>query len=60
VQVAVGANLVPFVCNLLHLVGEGFNGMAGNEEGGLKLVFLEQAQEARNSHFRREDATLNV
>ena len=60
VQIAVGADLVPLIDDLLHLVREGFDGMAGNEEGGLEFVFLEQAQEAEDADLAREDAALNV
>jgi hypothetical protein len=46
--------------DLLHLLGEGLDRVAGNEEGGLEIVFPEQPQQPDIADLAGEDAALDV
>ena len=60
VQIAMRAHFVTVFDDHFHFLGESLQRVAGNEERGLQIVFLEQAQQARNAHFCGEDAALDV
>ena len=45
-QIAVRADLVTGIGDPLDLVREGLDRVAGDEEAGLEIVFLEQVQQA--------------
>src|SRR5260370_6839090 len=54
------ANLVTLVHDLTALVREGFDGMAGNEEGRLEIIFLEKPEQTGNADLAGEDAALDI
>ena len=55
-----GAHFVTVFDDHFHFLGESLQRVAGNEERGLQIVFLEQAQQARHTHFGCEYAALDV
>ena len=59
-RIAMCSNLVTLVHDLTALVREGFDGMAGDEEGRLETISLEEPEQTGNADLAGEDAALDI
>lgn len=54
------ADLVPGVDDHLHLLGEGLDGVTGDEPGGLHIALLEEVQEPQRPDLSGEQTPRDV